>query len=129
MLFQDLFQILAEVGVSTSQKDHILASIRKRSIPLEEKTHEDPEDLPKEAEKLWIMHDEEDPLEAEHISDPTFTLEDKQRNVEDLHDALNVTHESSEQDYMDPIESWFQMTVSIHSSFIIRQFVASHELV
>ena len=129
MLFQDLFQILAKVGVSTSHKDHILASIRERSIPLEEKTHEDPEDLPKETEKLWIMHDEEEPLESEHLSDPTFTLEDKQRNVEDLHDALNVTHESSDQEYMDPIESWFQMIVSIHSLFIIQRFVASHELV
>ena len=129
MLFQDLFQILAEDGVSTSQKDHFLASIRESSIPLEEKTHEDPEDLLKETEKLWIVHDEEEPLEVEHLSDPTFTLEDKQRNVEDFHDALNLAHESSDQDYMDPVESLFQMIFSIPSSFIIRKFVESHYLV
>ena len=77
------------------------------SIPLEEKFHEDLEDLPKEIEKLWIMHDEEKPSEAKCISDLTCTLEAKQRNVEDFHDALNVTHELSDQEYMDPIESWF----------------------
>ena len=85
MLFEDLFQILGEAGVSNSQKDNILASIRERSIPLEEKTHEDLKDLPKETDKLWIMHDDEEPLEAEHLSDLTFTLEDKQINEEDFH--------------------------------------------
>ena len=40
------------------------------------------------------MHDEEKPSEAKHLSDdPDCTLEDKQGNVEDLSDALNVTHE------------------------------------
>ena len=42
MLFQELSQILVEAGVSASQKEHILVSIIDRSIPLEEKTHEDP---------------------------------------------------------------------------------------
>jgi len=41
-----------------------LASIRNRSTPIEEENHEEPEDLPKETENLWIMPDEEKPLEA-----------------------------------------------------------------
>jgi len=123
MLFQQLSQIIVEVGVSSSHKEHILASIRNRSIPWEEKTHEDPEFFPKETEKLWIMLDEGKPSKLEtkeHPSDPTCTSGDKQRNLEDLHD---------DREYMDPIESWFQMTISIHSSFIIQHFVASHQLV
>ena len=74
------------------------------------------------------MHDEENPSKAKHLSNMTCTLEDKQRNVEDFHDSMDVAHESSDKEYMDHIQSWFQMTVSIHS-FIIRQFVASPQLV
>ena len=47
MLFQELSQILEEAWVSASQKDHILASIKERSIPMEEKFHEYSEDIPK----------------------------------------------------------------------------------
>jgi len=123
ILFQELFKILAEDGLSASEKEHIWASIRNRSIPREEKTHEALEDFPKETEKLWIMIDEENPLEAdakEHPFDLVCTSGDKQRNLEDFHD---------DQEYMDPTESWFHMTLSIYSSFIIRQSVASHQLV
>lgn len=96
MLFQELSQILVEAGVSSSQKDYILASITERSIPQEKKTHEDPEDLPNETGNLWIIHDEEKASEVEHLYDLAYTLEDKQGNVEDWSDALNVTHESSD---------------------------------
>ena len=47
---------------------------------------------------LWIMLDEEKPLEEEHLSNPACTLEDRQGNVEDLHDALDVAHESTNQE-------------------------------
>jgi len=46
MLFKELSQILAEVGVSASQKEHILLSIRNRSTPLEEEDYKEPEYLP-----------------------------------------------------------------------------------
>jgi len=77
------------------------------------------------------MLDEENPSEAEieeHQPDPACTLEDEQRKLEDLHDAPDVAHESNDQEYIDPIEHWFQMTVSIHTSLIIQRFVASHQL-
>ena len=51
MLLQDLSQILVEDGVSASQKEHILSSIKDRSTPLEEEIHEEPEDIPREAKK------------------------------------------------------------------------------
>lgn len=66
---------------------------------------------------------EEKPSEAkieEHQHDPVCTLEDEKTKLEDFHDAQNVSHESNEQEYMDPIESWFQMTASIHISLIIQ---------
>jgi len=67
------------------------------------------------------MLDEEKPSGGEieeHQPDLACTLEE-QRKLEDLHDAPNVAHESNYQDYMDPIESWFQMAISIHPSLII----------
>ena len=48
--------------------------------------------------------------------------------MEDFHDAPDISRESNDQDYMDPIEYWFHITVSIHFSFLIRQIVASHQL-
>lgn len=110
MLFKELSQILAEAGVSTSQKEHILASIRNRYTPLEEENHEEPKYIPREIERRWTMLDEEKPSEAEieeHQPDPSCTLEDEQRKFKDLHDAPNFSHELNSQEYMDPIEYWF----------------------
>lgn len=123
MVFKELSQILAEVGVSSSQKEHILTSNINWSTALEEENHEEPEDLPRETKRLWIVLDEEKPLEAdieEHQPNPTCTLEDEHRRLEDLHDIPNFFNKSNNQEYMDSIESLFHMTVSIHRSLIIQ---------
>ena len=76
MIFHELSQILEEATVFSSHNENILASIRDRFIPLEGKTHEDLEDLPRKIKKPWIMLDEEKQSEKEikeHPSDPTYT--------------------------------------------------------
>lgn len=96
MLFKKLSQIVAEAWVSASQKEHILESIRNRATPLEEENHEEPEDLPMETEKLWIILNEEKPSEAEieeRQPNPSCTLKDEQIKLEDFHDAPDVVHE------------------------------------
>ena len=87
-----------------------MASIRNHFTPLEEENHQEPKYLPRETKRLWIMLDEEKRSEEEieeHQPDPTCTLEDEERKLEDLHDAPDVAHESNDQEYMDPIESLF----------------------
>jgi hypothetical protein len=129
MSLEELSQILATAGISSSQEEHILTTVRNLSTSpkdIEEPKSYEPclqedretfidqfDQSTKEIEDSWTISNQENPLEPE-------IEEAKEKNT---HSGLN---EEVNQGHHDYIECWFQATVRLHHHSLLQQLFTSY---
>ena len=110
---EEITQILAAAGISSSQEAHILTTIKNSSTSPNVK-EESEADL--EAFTVEVIEDF-----GEQSCEPKSD-EAKEENIQcDLHEEEN-------QVYSDPVETWFKTIIRSHKSFVLSYLFISYHL-
>jgi len=125
-----LSQILAAVGSSSYQVEHILTAVKSLStspdITNEPKSQEPQKDIPcqiaEEIDNLGITSDGKRPKIEEVLADPLCTSEINQSEEGDLHDMRK------EGEYQDYFESWFQEATRLQHHFLLQHLLLQKQV-
>jgi hypothetical protein len=140
MFLQELSHILAAAGISTSQEEHILTTIKNLFVSPQEDL-EVPSDsscqFVEETKESWIEFNGEKPLEpeieeflsylsADLVCTPkTNHLEEDNLHSMEKEDMSCDLNKEGKQEYHDPIERWFQLVIRSHYSFTFHYCLIS----
>ena len=125
-----LSQILAAVGNSSYQVEHILTIVKSLSaspkIKNEPKSQEPQKNIPcqiaEEIDNLGITSDGKQPKIEEVLADPLCTSEINQSEEGDLHDMMK------EGEYQDYFESWFQEATRLQHHFLLQHLLLQKQV-
>jgi hypothetical protein len=140
MFLQEISRILETTGIFTSREEHILTAVTNLVVSPQEDL-EVPSDsscqFVEGNKESWIEFNGEELMEpdieeslvclsSDHVCNPkTNHLEEDNLHSmveEDIQCDLN---KEEKQEYSDPIETWFQLVIRSHHSFIFHYFLIS----
>ena len=125
-----LSQILAAVGNSSYQVEHILTAVKSLStspdITNEPKSQEPQKNIPcqiaEEIDNLGITSDGKQPQIEEISTVPLYTSKINQSEEGDLH------HMMKECEYQDYFESWFQEATRLQHHFLLQHLLLQKQV-
>ena len=126
-----LSQILATAGVSTSQEEQILATVKSLStspeVIEEPNFHETQpyEELESSNNHVFQYLEETEDLWTTSIGEKPLKLEIEEANEEDMQHCPN---EEMNQDHYDYIEHWFQTSTPARHHSFLQTLLASYNL-
>jgi hypothetical protein len=135
---EELSQILAIVGISYFEEEHILTIVKKFSISLkileEPRSYELQNYFPcqttKEAKKLWTTYSGEksprpdiEEFSTSISADPLYTLEINHPKEEDLHSMMKESIEIIVDEHQDYIEIWFQEVIRLQYYSLLQHLL------